>query len=336
MNWKLIWTIIHLIDLILASYILQYLNVTDVFACFLFTGILVTLLANIFRKFTANASFHFTPKTLFWCSVNTFTIYLVGLIMMYFEVGNVLLWLLCVALGLMWIGGYVKHWYPNQLKLLAFSIFLLLIIYVFPTGPFNHGACIGSSISKLGLSNYITKIEGSYENLQSIDYGTEIPILSRTSKSQDMASFDYINQMRVKYGLPTIQWDERAYNLAMARVKDMDDKNYFDHTSPTGDCPSNMKSQFGFTHETVAENLWGTSGYSHSSREPIDSWMDSRGHRANLLYPSHVSGAIACYNGICAFIGVHNDPYGLGNAGCTTGEQGKAYWANAPKEAWER
>ena len=61
-------------------------------------------------------------------------------------------------------------------------------------------------------------------------------------------------------------------------------------------------------------------------KEAVDGWLTSRGHRYNLLYDEHVSGAIGCYWQICVFLGVHYNPYGLGAGGCHTGDEGRAYW----------
>ncbi len=124
-----------------------------------------------------------------------------------------------------------------------------------------------------------------------------------------------INDIRVKYGLPEIPFDLRAYNLALARAQDHIKYDYsIAHTNPiTGTCPDNMKRQYGFAdHEYVAENLAGTTGHYLSYAEAIDLWMGSHGHRTNLLWPTHYGGAVVCEGGICVFLGTNLDRYGAG------------------------
>jgi len=135
-----------------------------------------------------------------------------------------------------------------------------------------------------------------------------------------------------------IQFDQRVYNLALARVNDMDKYGYLDHTNPqTGTCAFSIKSQFGLTsNEYVAENAYGfpSGGSYHSGIETdaINAWMSDRGHKYNMLYP-HIAGAVACSSGgHCVFEGLNHD--GFTNA-CYTASQGEAFWATAGVQPYE-
>jgi len=164
-------------------------------------------------------------------------------------------------------------------------------------------------------------------------------------KEECMEAFDYVNQLRKQHGKKTIMWDDNAYRLAVDRSKDMYENNYFDHTSPAGKCPANMKQDYNLGKYTLAENIGAQySGYSDFSmsfdyaiepKEQVDGWMDSRGHRYNLLYDTHVIGAIGCYHGVCVFLGGHTSQWGLGAGGCSTGAEGEAYWVTAEKQPGE-
>lgn len=162
-------------------------------------------------------------------------------------------------------------------------------------------------------------------------------------KEQCQEAFEYLNQLREKYGRNKLSWDDRAYNLAVARSKDMIERNYFDHVTPEGTCAGNFKSAFGFVdYENIPENIGGMTHYDNgnpventSVREAVNGWMESRGHRYNLLYQSHQFGAIGCYKSICAFYGVNPENRGFGSGPCTTGEQGLEYWKTAPIQPGE-
>ena len=149
----------------------------------------------------------------------------------------------------------------------------------------------------------------------------------------------YVNQLRAENGVSALRYDVRVYRLAIARVNDMDQYNYMDHTNPvTGTCPDSIKSQFGLSNnEYVAEDAYGFDyGGSYSSgleQQAISSWMTSRGHRYNLLYP-HTAGAVVCSRGgHCVFEGLNTAGFG---SGCHTGAEGLAFWNSVGEQQYER
>jgi uncharacterized protein YkwD len=151
----------------------------------------------------------------------------------------------------------------------------------------------------------------------------------QTSQADSKKAIDYINTIRVSNGEKPISFDQRVFDVALARAKDNYNYGYFDHTNPkTGTCSYTIKSQFGLvSNEDVAENLY-MEGYGStptlsnpSLTIAIDSWMGDFGHKHNLLFPDHVSGAVACYGGICAFEGLNHQSFGNE---CYTASQGEA------------
>ncbi|MGA2914303.1 MAG: CAP domain-containing protein [Methanoregula sp.] len=104
---------------------------------------------------------------------------------------------------------------------------------------------------------------------------------SFTSVNESMKDIDYINSIRASNGVNPIKFDNRVYNLAMARVNDMDKYGYLDHTNPqTGTCAFSLKSEYGLTsNEYVAENAFGFSSstgnnyYSGIEKDAINAWM---------------------------------------------------------------
>ncbi|MDO8871998.1 MAG: CAP domain-containing protein [Methanoregula sp.] len=168
----------------------------------------------------------------------------------------------------------------------------------------------------------------------------QIPIFqSFTSIDESKKDLDYINSIRKTDGVSSLRFDSRVYEIAIARVNDMDTYGYMDHTNPkTGSCADSIKIQYGLSsREYVAENAFGFDSSGHYSngleKQAIDSWMTSRGHRFNLLYP-HSAGAVACsQGGHCVFLGLNNDRFG---EGCSTGAQGLAYWDRVGKQPFEK
>lgn len=70
-------------------------------------------------------------------------------------------------------------------------------------------------------------------------------------------------------------------NIATIRVKDMFANNYFEHNSPAGDNASKEAVKNGYTYITIGENI--ALGNFDGSKGLITAWMNSPGHKANIL-----------------------------------------------------
>lgn len=80
--------------------------------------------------------------------------------------------------------------------------------------------------------------------------------------------------------------------VAELKSKDMAISNYFDHTSPTYGSPFNMMDQFGIIYKAAAENI--AKGFK-TPEAVVKGWMDSSGHRENILNPNYGKMGIGLY-----------------------------------------
>jgi uncharacterized YkwD family protein len=88
-----------------------------------------------------------------------------------------------------------------------------------------------------------------------------------------------INRQRANSGLQPLAIDPQVQNAARLKAKDMADNHYFDHNSPTYGSPFDMLKSFGVSYRTAGENIAANS----SNTGAVTSWMNSSGHRANIL-----------------------------------------------------
>ena len=93
-----------------------------------------------------------------------------------------------------------------------------------------------------------------------------------------------VNAERAKYGLAALAEDESLSALARRKSQDMRDNGYFDHNSPTYGSPFQMMKSFGFSYRAAGENI--AMGY-RTPAAVVDAWMNSPGHRANILNASY-------------------------------------------------
>ena len=103
-----------------------------------------------------------------------------------------------------------------------------------------------------------------------------------TMSSDEKEVFDLINKQRTNNGLTALKMDSEVLNVARIKAKDMVDNNYFSHNSPTYGSPFDMLNSFKVSYKTAGENIAGNS----SNSAAVTAWMNSSGHKANILNSS--------------------------------------------------
>jgi uncharacterized protein YkwD len=97
--------------------------------------------------------------------------------------------------------------------------------------------------------------------------------------SQENAVLTLVNQERAKVGCSALRADPSLGSLAQNFSDDMADRGFFDHTNPDGKTPWDRADAAG------VKNLGGENiarGQA-DAQAVMDSWMNSEGHRANIL-----------------------------------------------------
>lgn len=97
--------------------------------------------------------------------------------------------------------------------------------------------------------------------------------------SDEKEVFDLINKQRTNNGLDALKNDSEIQRVARIKAQDMVYNNYFSHTSPTYGSPFDMLKSFKISYKTAGENIAGNS----SNSSAVTAWMNSSGHKANIL-----------------------------------------------------
>lgn len=105
------------------------------------------------------------------------------------------------------------------------------------------------------------------------------------NQSQQLSQYErevveLTNQERSKNGLAPFQIDEELSKVAREKSRDMSAKNYFDHNSPTYGSPFDMMRSYGISYSSAGENI---AKGQRTPQEVVNAWMNSPGHRANIL-----------------------------------------------------
>lgn len=117
---------------------------------------------------------------------------------------------------------------------------------------------------------------------QNDDNNSNDTINSDFTKEQ-LEVLEIVNKERKANGLKPLTLNKELSNVATVKSQDMINKGYFDHTSPTYGSPFDMMKSFGISYKAAGENI--AKGQKTPS-EVMNSWMNSPGHRANILSPN--------------------------------------------------
>ncbi|WP_235848935.1 MULTISPECIES: CAP domain-containing protein [Bacillaceae] len=88
------------------------------------------------------------------------------------------------------------------------------------------------------------------------------------------------NEQRRNNGLPELEADTELSGVARRKSIDMQENNYFSHTSPTYGSPFDMIRDAGVSYNAAGENI---AQGQQTPEQVVESWMNSEGHRANIL-----------------------------------------------------
>ena len=105
--------------------------------------------------------------------------------------------------------------------------------------------------------------------------------------------FNLINKERQNNGLSALKVDSEVQRVARIKAEDLVNNNYFSHQSPTYLSPFDMLKNFKISYKTAGENIAGNS----SNSSAVTAWMNSSGHRANILNGSFNYTGIGVVNG---------------------------------------
>ena len=122
----------------------------------------------------------------------------------------------------------------------------------------------------------------------------QIPQLESTVSSYESEVIRLVNEIRQQNGLRPLAANWELSRVARYKSQDMRDNGYFSHNSPTYGTPFQMLSAFGLSYRTAGENI--AKGYA-SPQAVVNGWMNSSGHRANILNASYTQIGVGYVSG---------------------------------------
>lgn len=128
-------------------------------------------------------------------------------------------------------------------------------------------------------------------------------------KEIEILIFKYTNIERRNHGLDELVWDEKLAKIAREHSEDMAENDFFSHVNLKGEGPTARARRHGYSVHKELGGGWYTEGIGENigkmptgnvegvgyvsndadsiAKAQVESWMDSSGHRQNILNPSY-------------------------------------------------
>ncbi len=173
------------------------------------------------------------------------------------------------------------------------TIFIILLTLIFSSSvfaaPLTHTVQPGDSMWKIAVKYQIGVSEiidanPQIKNPNLIYPGQKLNVPNiDDAKTLENEVIRLVNVERANRGLELLKSNWQLSRVARYKSVDMRDKNYFSHTSPTYGSPFKMMEDFGLRFSTAGENI---AMGQKTAKEVMNAWMNSPGHRSNILSPS--------------------------------------------------
>jgi len=158
--------------------------------------------------------------------------------------------------------------------------------------PTKENHYLPHSLSTIALCAYIFLFF-----IFKVIFGWEIISVQKLPFFADISSqalANLTNETRQDYGLAILNTNPKLEAAAQQKAQDMINKGYFAHFSPSGTSPWYWMTQSGYQYKYAGENL---AINFIDSQEALNAWMDSTGHRENILNPNYKEIGIAVVTG---------------------------------------
>jgi uncharacterized protein YkwD len=106
-----------------------------------------------------------------------------------------------------------------------------------------------------------------------------------------------LNRERTKHGVKRLASNKALRKAATRHSRSMVRKHYFSHTGSDGSSPMSRMQRAGYTGHAFAENITYGNGPYATPRSVVSRWMNSAGHRHNIL------GGVYDHMGIGVWLG---------------------------------
>ncbi|MDO8537079.1 MAG: CAP domain-containing protein [bacterium] len=209
-----------------------------------------------------------------------------------------------------------------KFKLIFFSSLLVAagLLFIFREKVFNYFEPAFVSVEKLAIEAAVKEIKKEFQApppLRAPVASTEKPTSGTIASQSQLTIAGVIQWTNIQRnnngGLSPLAENSDLNTVARLRLEDMFAKQYFAHVSPNGSSAETEADIVGYDYIALGENL--ALGNFDDDEDLVQAWMDSPGHRANILNVKYLEIGVAVGKGIFSAEG-----------GSASGGEGKSTW----------
>jgi uncharacterized YkwD family protein/spore coat assembly protein SafA len=176
---------------------------------------------------------------------------------------------------------------------LSGMLVMIAVLSVSASAAVSHTVVRGESMWKIAVKYQVglSEIKGANPHIKNPDLiypgqVLQIPTLDEAVLDYEKEVVRLVNEIRAQNGLKALTYDWELSRVARYKSEDMKENRYFSHTSPVYGSPFQMMRSFGISYRTAGENI--AKGQA-TPKAVVDAWMNSSGHRANILNASYTA-----------------------------------------------
>ena len=187
----------------------------------------------------------------------------------------------------------VRETYPNVEYVCELKIDGLAVSLVYADGRLDYAATRGDGTVGEDITHNVKTIKSIP---LTIDYDGDFEV--RGEIFMPKKSFNELNEERAKAGVPALTYNTTMEKYARIKSQDMGDNNYFSHTDLSGNYITTKMKADGVTYRAWGENIayiGGVSDPTALANQFMTNWMNSQGHRENILSTNFSSIGVGVY-----------------------------------------
>lgn len=187
--------------------------------------------------------------------------------------------------------GLMVQWSEDEQRITAFNADMSITMFIGDENVYVNNRKIVGDVAPMIVGDRTLvplRIIGESLNGDVEWYGetrtVTIDVALNESSDEELEKrvLELTNEERAKQGLDPLVWNDTLAETARAHSRDMVKRGFFSHNNPDGQSPFDRMKAAGITYKAAAENI--AAGQATPEKVIIE-WMNSDGHRHNILNP---------------------------------------------------
>ncbi len=146
-------------------------------------------------------------------------------------------------------------------------------------------------------TDVVPPVDGDIENIPG-NGNDDTVVNDKFMAEVEQAIFKIVNEEREKAGVKQLSYNSTMEKYARIKSQDMGDKNYFSHEDLSGNLITTQMKADGVSYRAWGENIayiGGNTNATELAKQFMTNWMNSSGHRANILSTNFESIGVGVY-----------------------------------------